>query len=120
MQFGQIKRREFITLLRGAAAAARGQYQAERMRRIGVLMNLAADDAEVTGLHRGVWDGDRGALSPSMHEQARARIRQARVLNTDQGSQFTGAAFTSALVGHGRQRTPHRPFSDRPRRDAPL
>jgi hypothetical protein len=65
-----MKRRAFITLLGGAAAAwpvaARAQ-QGERTRRVGVLMNLAADDPEgqtrivafVQGLQQSGWTDGR-------------------------------------------------------------
>ena len=73
-----MKRREFITLLGGAAAAwplaARAQ-QAERVRRIGVLMNTAADDPEgqarktafVQALQQFGWtDGRNGRIEYSL------------------------------------------------------
>src|SRR5262249_10192615 len=64
------RRRKFVTLLVGAAAwplAARGQQQPERMRRVGVLMHLAADDPEgqarhatfVQGLQQSGWSAGR-------------------------------------------------------------
>ena len=69
-----VRRREFITLLGGAAAAwplaARAQ-QRERMRRIGVLVGLAADDAHgqarIAAFLQGLqnWDGELGATCRS-------------------------------------------------------
>jgi hypothetical protein len=50
-----IGRREFIAALGGAAVAwplAAGAQQSERMRRIGVLMYLAADDPESQAHHK--------------------------------------------------------------------
>jgi ABC-type uncharacterized transport system substrate-binding protein len=57
----KLKRRQFIAMLGGAAAAwplAANAQQAERMRRIGVLMNTSADDLEgqarIAAFHQGL------------------------------------------------------------------
>ena len=93
----RMRRREFITLLGGAAAAwplaARAQ-QAERMRRIGVLMTTAADDPEgqarlaafVQGLQQLGWTDGRNvridtrwaAGDADAHSQIRGGIGRAR------------------------------------------
>jgi putative ABC transport system substrate-binding protein len=62
-----MRRREFITLFGGAAATWPLAQQTERMRRIGVLMNVAADDPEaqarnvafLQGLHELGWTDGR-------------------------------------------------------------
>jgi len=68
-----IRRREFITMLGGAVAvwpvAVRAQQRRDRTRRIGVLMNLAADDPEgqarvaafLQGLQEAGWAVGRNA-----------------------------------------------------------
>ena len=83
-----MKRRQFITLLGGAAAwplAARAQ-QLERVRRIGLLMGLADDregQARVTGLKQGLqelgWTDSRNIQIETRFggaDAGRIRLRQ--------------------------------------------
>jgi putative tryptophan/tyrosine transport system substrate-binding protein len=94
-----VKRREFITLLGGAAAwplAARAQ-QRERMRRIGVLMNLAADDTEAQarlaafqqGLEKLGWSEGRNIhldvrfALPTNEQQVQMLVKELLALSPD-------------------------------------
>jgi putative tryptophan/tyrosine transport system substrate-binding protein len=99
MHFGQLHRREFITLLGGAAAAwplvARAQ-QGERMRRIGVFGALLADDPEwqarLAAFHQGLqesgWTVGRNIrieyrLGPGNGEHLRRRAAELVALAPD-------------------------------------
>ena len=81
-----MRRREFITLLGGAAAwplAARAQ-QPERTRRIGVLMNTVSDDAEgqarLAAFHQGLqqlgWTDGRNVRIDTRWAATNADIRK--------------------------------------------
>jgi hypothetical protein len=84
MQFDQLDRRGFTTLLGGAAAmwplAARAQ-QPERMRRVGVLMPFTEDNpvgqarlaASLQGLHQLGWADGR---DPQRRHRQRHRLAQ--------------------------------------------
>ena len=132
-----MKRREFITLLGGAASwplAARAQ-QADRMRRIGVLIASAADDRAIAGPHRGVPAGlaaigldrrpqraDRHALGHDQsrrHSQTRGGIGRARAgrhpgcyWHRNRGAVATGDPHRADRVRGG-----HRPGRRRFRRE---
>jgi putative ABC transport system substrate-binding protein len=93
-----VKRREFITLLGGAAAwplAARAQ-QSERMQRIGVLMGAAADDPRVKAQLAGLREG-----------LARLGWVEGRTLQTDYGfaASTSHATCFSEATGAAARRT---------------
>ena len=108
-----MRRREFISLLGGAAAtwplAARAQ-QGERMRRIGVLMNAAADDPEsqvqiaafAQGLQEMGWTVGRNVRIDTRWgggDMARTRIHAAELVALAPDVILAGAgATTTALL----------------------
>jgi len=107
-----IRRRDFITLLGGAAAvwplAARAQ-QPERMRRIGVLMNLAADDPEgqarvaafLQGLQEAGWAVGRNAQVDIRWGMAQALGREMIVVGGRSDFDFEIAFDTLVQRGAG-------------------
>src|SRR5262245_1830662 len=101
MQFDQLRRREFITLLGGAAAVwplAAGGQQPERMRRMGVLMPNAADDAQ--------FDRDIAAL-------LEARLFEPAAKRSQKGFEFVGGGRVDEP--DDRQRPVLRARRERPR-----
>jgi hypothetical protein len=89
MQLDQLKRRDFITLLGGAAAtwplAARAQQQPERMRRIGVLMNMPADNPEGQQRAKAFETGFRTRLDPRSQPRDRLPMGSPRHQSADSG-----------------------------------
>jgi putative ABC transport system substrate-binding protein len=115
MQFDQLKRREFITLLGGAVAwplSARGQ-QSDRVRRIGVLHTPAADDPDgqarnvafLQGLQQLGWtDGRNVRIDLRWAAGDGDRIRKFATELIALGPEVV-MAFTSAAVAPLRQAT---------------
>jgi putative tryptophan/tyrosine transport system substrate-binding protein len=115
MEFDQLKRREFISLLGGVAAwplAARAQ-QANRMRRIGVLTSFAASDPEVNAwlrafqekLHALGWEEGRNIQIEyrlaGTSDQQRLRTDAAELVGMAPDVLF--AAATPALLALSRE-----------------
>jgi hypothetical protein len=100
MQFDRLKQRDFITLIGGAVVwplAARAQ-QRERMRRIGVLQNLAADDAMAQARHGALLQGLQQAgwaIGRNVQVETRWAAGDADRLRT---SSLTAASFRMGLI----------------------
>jgi putative tryptophan/tyrosine transport system substrate-binding protein len=114
MQFSQLKRREFITVLGGATAAwpvaARAQQAADQMRRIGVLAYWAADDVEGHGrlaaftqaLAQSGWSEGRNlhidARATANADELRRHAAELVALAPDVILAATGTATVAALL----------------------
>ena len=103
-----MKRREFVTLLGGAAAwplAARAQ-QGERMRRIGVLLNTAADDlmaqarvaAFMQGLQAAGWSDGRNVRMDTRGAAADSDTRKYAAELIALGPDVVLASTTAAVL----------------------
>jgi hypothetical protein len=81
----------------GLAHHADGLHPAE-----GLLDALALDHADgVAGMARRARIDGRASFCVSVLEEALARFGRPEIFNTDQGSQFTSAAFTGTLAAAG-------------------